>query len=171
MNACWRKDEFRESTNKIWGYHHSAISLTSAAVSYLHDTLGHSRSSSPKFIGFSFHKTEWYFSHKYQRITSVWKYKFKAQILQIFVVTPKKITSNVKKKKKKGLLHLHFSAGSKYYWIVFQKLPQSLTIVLFFSHLCVCLGFFIIKFPFWIIVIFTVFLFSIENQSLSKSCF
>lgn len=98
-------------------------------MSYLHNTLGYSRSSSSKFIGFSFYKTEWYFSYKDQRITSVWKYNFKAQIFQIFVVTPKEITSNVK-----VLLHSHFSTGCKYL-IAFQKLPQALQVVLFFSHL------------------------------------
>lgn len=84
-----------EFLNKIGGYYHSSIS-TSAAMSYLYDTLGHSRPSSAKFIGFSFYKTEWYFSYKDQRITSVWKYNFKTQIFQIFVITPKEITSNVK---------------------------------------------------------------------------
>lgn len=87
---------------------------------YLHNTLGHRRSSSSKFIGFSFYKTEWYFFYKDQRITSIWKYNSKAQIFQIFVVTPKETISNVK-----SLLHSCFTTGSKYL-IFSQKLPQAL---------------------------------------------
>jgi hypothetical protein len=73
------KDAGRESLDKMWGHCYSPIS-TVEAMSYLHNTLGHSRSSSSKFIGFSFYKTERYFPHKDQRITSVWKDKSKAQI-------------------------------------------------------------------------------------------
>lgn len=105
-------------------------------MSYLHDTLGHSRSSSSKFIGFPFYKTEWYFSYKDQRITGVWKYNFEAQIFQIFVVTPKEITLNVK-----VLLHSHFNTGSKYL-IVSQSCYKLYKLYHFSQLTYICLGFY-----------------------------
>lgn len=120
---------------------------TQEATTYLHNTLGNSGSSSSKFIGFSFYETEWYFSHKDQRITSMWKSKFKAQIFQIFVVTPEEITSNVK-----ILLHLHFTTSSKCL-IEAQNLAQTFKAVLLFLHLYACVWDFVIKFLFSITLV------------------
>ena len=115
-------------------------------MSYLHNALGHSRSSSSKFIGFSFYKTEWYFSYEDQWITGVWKYNFKAQIFQIFVVTPKE---NLKCK----------TATSFTFQSWFQILDSFSKAAMSFKTCTVFLTFvvvwdFIIKFPFWIIVTF-----------------
>lgn len=148
------KDECRDSLEKMWGGYHSAISWMWEAMSHLHHTLGHSRSSSSKFIGFSFYETERYFSHKHQRITSVWKGKFKAQIFQIFVVTPEEIASNVK-----VLLHPHFQILDR----VSKAGTNFKSCIVFLTCTCMCLRFYQIFF--WITVVPPIHGFTIQDFS------